>query len=103
MLTCLLSDDPTQLHALPAFEHVNSPGRMDPVPKDVTRWSPPILRATDQAVGHSGYTRQTGTYAGCNPGVKPVDTSGGPYFVLGTLGVGDFSPCESPLRLRRSR
>jgi hypothetical protein len=26
-----------------------------PVPKDVTCWSPPILQATDQAVGHSGY------------------------------------------------
>jgi hypothetical protein len=52
---------------------------MDPVPKDVTCWSPPILQATDQAVSHSAYACQDAeTYAGRNPYVNSVDTSKGP-------------------------
>jgi len=66
---------------------------LDSLTKDVTLMEPSLSsQATDKAVSHPAYACQdAATYAGCNPGVNSVDTSSGPHFVLGTLGVVDFS------------
>jgi hypothetical protein len=72
----------------------------DSVPKDLTWCSPPILRTTDPGIGHSVYTGQDGEpYAGGNPRVNSVDTSKWTMFVLGTLGVWDFSWRHLPVSL----
>lgn len=77
MRTCLLSDGLTQVHNLPAFEHVNSPA--DPwirFRKTSPAGALPILRSYGPGVGHSGYAWQDGApYAERNPCVNFVDTA----------------------------
>src|SRR6266542_4256591 len=72
-------------------------GPMDPVPKDVTCWSPPILRATDQTVGHSGYAWQTpqptpDATPASSPSTRPKDPTS--CSVPRGLGISHHASCR---------
>ena len=77
MLTCLLSDERSQAppgvrtHELADGYRRATNSTYGFGPEDLACWSPPILRATDQAVSHSGYAWQT---AKPMPDATPVST-----------------------------